>query len=85
MLYHIITVYDKATQAYMRPFVALSTGQAVRMFEDETQAQGSEIGKHPEDYALFKIGTFNDSSGEVAGCEPFCLRRAHEIPRQAQA
>lgn len=82
MLLHICTVFDKATMAYMRPFCALSTGQAIRLFEDETLTPDSEIGRHPEDYALFKVGTFNDASGEITGCEPLCLRRAHEVPRK---
>lgn len=81
MLLHFVTVFDKATMAYMRPWAALSTGQAIRVFEDEVQNPGSEIGRHPEDYALFKVGTFNDATGEMLGCEPLCLRRAHEVPR----
>lgn len=75
----ICSTYDKAIEAYMRPFTAQSAGQAVRMFEDEYRRQDSEIGKHPEDYALFRIGTFDDSKGEIIGEEPVCLRRAHEI------
>lgn len=82
MLLHIVSVFDKATLAYMRPWVALSTGQAIRIFEDEVQNPQSELARHPEDYSLFKVGTFNDATGEIAGCEPMCLRRAHEVPQK---
>lgn len=80
---HIIcSIYDTATEAYMRPFTAQSSGQAMRMFEDEARRPESEIGKHPEDYALFKIATFDDNRGHIEPIEPICLRRAHEISKQ---
>lgn len=74
-----VAVYDKATEAYMRPWMAQSDGQAVRLFEDEMNREDSEVGKHPEDYSLFRIGSFNDNNGALEGQEPVCLRRAHEI------
>lgn len=75
----ICSIYDTATEAYMRPSNFQSEGQAIRFFEDEKRKPESPIGQHPEDYALFSIGTFNDSSGELTAIQPKCLRRAHEI------
>lgn len=74
-----VSVFDKATNAYMRPFAAQSIGQAIRMFEDEVTRPDSDVGKHPEDYALFHVGMFDDNAGALEGMEPICLRRAHEI------
>lgn len=77
---HIIcSIYDTATEAYMRPFTAQSDGQAIRLFEDETLRPESEIGKHPEDYALFRVATFDDNKGHMEPETPKCLRRAHEV------
>jgi len=76
-----VSIFDKAVEAYMRPFMAQSVGQAVRIFEDEVSRTESELGKHKEDYALFQIGSFNDASGLLEACEPVCLCRAHEIAR----
>lgn len=78
----VCSVYDKAIEAYMRPFVCETDGQATRLFEDEVNAEGSPMGKHPEDYALFRIATFNNSSAEIAGVEPVCLARAYEVQRK---
>ena len=76
---HIIcSIYDSATEAYMRPFTAQTEGQAVRMFEDEVLREGSEIGMHPQDYALFKIGKFDDHNAIIES-DVVCLRRAHEV------
>lgn len=79
----IYSIYDKATEAYMRPFFAQSDGQAVRMFTDEARKPETEINKHAEDYALFRIGTFSDGNAEIQPEEPKCLCRAHEIVRNS--
>lgn len=74
----IYSIFDKATEAYMRPWFAQSDGQAIRMFVDEARKPDTEINQHPEDYALFRIGTFVDTKGEITPEEPKCLARAHE-------
>ena len=78
----IFSTYDKAVVAYMRPWFAISEGQALRAFADEVQREGSDLKKHPEDYALFRMGTFDDNSGELVAEEPTCLARAHELPTE---
>lgn len=80
--YIIVTVYDKAISAYMRPFMAQTALQAIRSFEDEVMRPDSEMGKHPEDYALFKVAEFTDNDGTITPKEPTCLRRAHEIVKE---
>lgn len=51
----------------MRPFTAISPGQAIRAFRDEINTPGSELNKHPEDYELNKVGTFDDAIGQIFG------------------
>ena len=75
----VCSIYDKATEAYMRPFFAATTAQAVRMFIDDVNRPDSESGAHPEDYALFHIANFTDNDGMISPLEPKCLARAHEI------
>ena len=71
---HIIcSIYDKATQAYMRPFTAQTPGQAIRLFEDIATQPDHDIARHPEH------GDFTDHDGQLIPIEPVCLRRAHEI------
>lgn len=84
MKYIIVTIRDEATEAYMRPFIAQTENQAIRMFEDETLRPESIIGEHPEHYILFNIGTFNDSTGHIESREPKALRRAHEIQQKEE-
>ncbi len=80
MKLEIMAIYDKAIDAYMRPYFSQTIGQAVRQFADEVnRAEQSPMGAHPEDYSLFHIGTFHDQNAKLNECEPHCVARAHEI------
>lgn len=56
-------VFDAKAEAYMRPFFAEAIGMAVRSFADAVADESSPMGKHPEDYTLFKVGSFDQLSG----------------------
>lgn len=60
----ILSIYDKALGAYMQPWYAQSKGQAVRMFQDEIQREGSEMKKHPTDYELYCMGEWTAETGQ---------------------
>ena len=63
------TIYDVASGTYMRPFYSEADGQAIRGFKDIAQDENHEVGKHPEDYTLYRIGDFNTVTGKMAGEE----------------
>ncbi len=63
------TIYDVASGVYMRPFFSQADGQAIRGFKDIATDADHEVGKHPEDYTLYRIGSFNDTSGKMDGEE----------------
>ena len=79
MKLNFYSIYDSAVGAYMRPFVLQSDGQAIRGFSDEAMNPETPINAHPEDYALFRIGIFDDATATITPEEPTCLARAHEI------
>ena len=60
------TIYDTASATYLRPFFTNADGQAMRSFKDIATDADHDIGKHPEDYTLFRIGTFDDNTGKLA-------------------
>jgi len=63
------TIYDVASGTYMRPFYSEADGQAIRGFKDISQDAEHEVGKHPEDYTLYRIGDFNTTTGKMTGEE----------------
>ena len=61
------TIYDVASGTYMRPFYSEADGQAIRGFKDIATDKDHEVGKHPEDYTLYRIGDFNTTTGKMTG------------------
>lgn len=59
-----VAVYDRATETYGRPFYVPHVGAAIRSFMDEANRADSEIGKHPNDYELFELASFDDATGK---------------------
>lgn len=66
MKLHILSVKDNAAQIFGRPFYSQSTGAAIRNFVDEVNrpAEDNQLYKHPEDFDLYSVGTFNDETCE---------------------
>lgn len=75
-------IYDTAGKAYMRPFFMMADGQARRVFQDMANDESHDIGKHPEDYSLFRIGQFDDNSGELLPEDRECLCTALEVKKR---
>ena len=65
MRMNVYTIFDTASGAYMRPFFLQSDGQAMRSFKDISTDADHEIGKHPEDYSLCRIGMYDDTKGRL--------------------
>lgn len=63
MKLQIMSIKDRALDAFMRPFYAQTVGQGTRMFEDLINEPGSDLNKHPEDYDLYHLGEWNDHNG----------------------
>lgn len=64
MKLQIYSIYDKKAQLYARPFFLQNDLVAVRALisnaTDETHMK-----KFPDDYVLFKLGSFNESDGTI--------------------
>lgn len=63
MKYVICAVRDSALDAYGVPMFLVSKGQAIRGFSDQVNnpEPNNNLNKHPEDYELFFLGTFDDA------------------------
>ena len=65
MNHRIFVVFDSKAVAFLPPFFMPEAGQAVRVFSDMVNDDSHAFGKHPEDYTLFEIGTFDDREGKL--------------------
>ena len=75
----MFSVYDSCAGFYDRPFVSRDDASAVRAFGDIACDAEHPIGKHPEHYSLFRVGSFDDHSGLVESCIVVCIGKAHEL------
>lgn len=84
MIIRLYTIFDSKTEAYLRPFYGMTNGEAERTFSDTVNDPGSMFNKHPSDFTLFEIGSYDDSNGLVEAIPPHSLGNAlnfkHEDP-----
>lgn len=73
MIIRVFAVYDSKTVAFMQPFFSQSSGSAMRAFGDAANDKQSGLYKHPGDYQLYEIGTFDDNEGFLKACVPVKL------------
>ena len=80
----VVSVYDSAMEAYMRPFYTPTEAMAIRSFSDEVNRkdENNPLSKHPTDYALHCLGEFDEDTGEFSkeGARP--LARATDVIKE---
>ena len=61
----IVSVRDRAADAFGRPAFVPSRGVAIRSFGDELNraAPDNQMHTHPEDFDLYELGEFDEQSG----------------------
>lgn len=69
MIVNLYSVFDKKTLVFSPPFPAPTHGAAQRLIKDTASSDGNQLGKYPDDFALYHIGIFDDSEGYV-GFDP---------------
>lgn len=67
----VVSIFDSAADVYSRPVFVASLAQAVRSFSDEVNRVGpdNELNRHPQDFQLFHVATFDDNKGEFVNVE----------------
>lgn len=59
----IFSIYDSKAGIYASPFFDRSEGQAIRNFVTASESQESQLNKFPMDFSLYKLGTYEDTTG----------------------
>lgn len=73
MMFQLFSMQDNTSGVFLQPFVARSESDAKRSlalgFEDPQFLQ-TPAGRYPHEFALYKIGAFDDETGVIAPCTP---------------
>ena len=64
MKYVIGAVRDSKADAFNRPIFMQSVGTMIRSFQDEVNraAEDNQMHKHPGDFALYELGSYDDAT-----------------------
>lgn len=65
----VYSIKDEKSLSFNTPFFALSDGVAIRNFMDLANDVQTLVCKHPEDFSLWLIGIFDETSGELSPVE----------------
>lgn len=80
-----VSVRDAKSEAFGRPFFVVSIGSAIRSFDDEVNraAEDNSMYRHPEDYSLWQLGTWDDQDGSYVSLSPCkMLVQGSEVRRE---
>lgn len=73
----VIAVYDKKACFFASPMVFDHSVQAERSFSEEVKNPNSQLGKFPEDFALYHIADFNPETGMMKPLDvPYLITEA---------
>lgn len=59
----VFSCYDSKAAAYAQPFFSPTVVTGRRAFGDACADPNTMLNKHPEDFTLFLLGTFDDQLG----------------------
>ncbi len=80
----MFVIYDSKANAFMTPWFLTTEQLAIRAFGDLANDPESNVFRHPDDYTLFTIGTFNDATAKINWNEPQTLGNAIQFKDQRQ-
>jgi hypothetical protein len=60
MYQELFTIKDQKAEVFFPPFVCANEQVAQRIFGNAIQDPAHQFGKNPEDYVLFKVGSYDD-------------------------
>lgn len=84
MITRIYAIHDVKADCYMQTFNCKTDGQATRQFQDTMSQENSLIAKHPQDFTLFLLGTYDDNNGKIEPNTPISLGNGVEFLPQTQ-
>lgn len=66
----VFSIRDLKAEAFGPVFMQNTVGLASRMFGEMANSRDHSVGRHPDDFKLYQVGTFDDESGKLESLEP---------------
>lgn len=65
MIYLLVSIKDRAIDAFQPLGNVRAEGEAIRVFKDMISDHNTPQGKHPDDYDIYLVGRFDDRDGLI--------------------
>lgn len=86
MTMKLYAVRDVKADAFGAPMSIATKGLALRSFSDACLQPNSELGRYPEDYMLYELGSYEPNSGKIdANALPVFLASATDVIAKARS
>lgn len=80
MKINLYTIYDLKAGVYNKPFYMHNDSVVIRAMEDLINDPQNDIGRHPEDFIVWMLGTFDDNEAKFDLLEnPVQIGKCSEI------
>lgn len=78
-------IYDSKAKIYNKPFYFINNEVALRAAIDLVSDLSTDVGKNPQDFSMYRIGTFDDESAQFDQCNHETICRFHELDPNPKA
>lgn len=72
----VFAVFDTKVALFAQPFFARNQAAAMRMFNDACSDPSTTLSKHPADFHLYHLGSFDEETGYLESIKPVSLGTA---------
>lgn len=81
MKHCVFAVKDRLADVFGQPFQQANKLSAIRAFTDSVNSVGETnmLNKHPDDFDLYELGTFDDCTGLYETGVPQCVALGKEV------
>lgn len=76
---YVYVVRDTVADAFNVPMFFPNNAFALRSLKDCVNSGEHNYSKHPEDYVLYRIGTFDDQTGQITGLDHEMVVRCSDL------
>lgn len=69
MKIEVFSIYDNKAKAFSQPFYSPTVAVGIRNFEAAVKDANTQLHKHPEDFTLFHVASYDDEVGRFNNLE----------------
>lgn len=79
MIVQVLAVMDVKVGTFAQPFFSSTVASGQRSFREAARDRTTTLGTYPEDFQLWSLGCFDDSSGMFTQVKPKLVCTAEEV------